>query len=648
MAHVPFADAASVAHALRGRIPSSALEDLREEALRSAAGEITCFGRWRADYGKPVDWHLNPISGKRWNAHTYWSGALGDEPRVGDVKLTWEIARFPHAYRMARAGAFFPELRDQLAAALVQQIKSFVEANPFQFGVHWHSGQEIAFRHMAWLFAASSLLGPAGRMHEVEPLLVDQLLRGAAHVDAIIDYARHAVYNNHLLSEALLLYITGILFPHASHAERLRTRGRELLTEGAERQFYADGGYIQQSHTYQRVAIQDLLWAIVFARAWGEIPPRSWRLALERSIDFLVAHQNAADGRLPNYGANDGSLPSVWSVCDYTDFRPVLQAASIAVRGERLYEPGPWDESSAWLFGPAALDAPLRPPTRRSVSFSESGYRVLRSSSGESFAAFRCGSVLDRFSQIDMLHLDVWWRGQNVLVDPGSYLYNGPKKWHDHFYETGSHNTVMVDGADQMIHHRRFKNLRWTKAKLRRFETCPEWSVAEGEHEGYARDPIGCTHRRAVLMCGDDLWIVLDTILGEGAHGIRLQWLGKPGAWTYNADRASLILGSDAGDFSIQTFDSNGAPLPGDVVAGQENPPRGWLSRYYGEKEPAPSLVIDGRRSLPWSVVSVLGAGQPRVSREGPSWVVKGTSSSVQFQMADGGFAAVSVKGEVA
>ena len=49
---------------------------------------------------------------------------------------------------------------------------------------------------------------------------------------------------------------------------------------------------------------------------------------------------------------------------------------------------------------------------------------------------------------MDMLHLDVWWRGCNVLVDGGSYLYNGPGVWHNHFQSANSHNTVVVDSRD--------------------------------------------------------------------------------------------------------------------------------------------------------------------------------------------------------
>ena len=102
------------------------------------------------------------------------------------------------------------------------------------------------------------------------------------------------------------------------------------------------------------------------------------------------------------------------------------------------------------------------------------------------FAALRCGTIRDRFSQIDMLHLDVWWRGQNVLTD-GRELPLGEPRWHNHFLRTESHNTVMVDGLDQMVHFRQFKTIYWTEASLLRFEDNEQWTLAEGEHYGFDR-----------------------------------------------------------------------------------------------------------------------------------------------------------------
>jgi asparagine synthase (glutamine-hydrolysing) len=642
---LPFGDGRAVAAAARGRIPEASLRALRRAAREAARGRILCFSRWIGDYGDPIDWHRNPVNGRRWDADRHWSRALRSERRVGDVKLTWEVGRFPQAYPLARAAAFFPEDRPALSDALASQIEAFLAQNPFARGVHWASGQEIAFRSMAWLFGFS-LFSAEPRMASALGAITRGLHDAAAQIEAHLDYARKAVYNNHLLSEAFGLLLTGTVLPLAPESPRWRELGAAIIEEQAEVQVYPDGGYIQQSHTYHRVAMLTYLWAWGIRQREGKVAPRAWTSAMERSLDFLYAQQSAADGRLPNFGHNDGAHPSLLSTCDYTDFRPLLQALSVVTRGERLYEPGPWDECAAWFAGPAALDAKLRPRERVSVSFAATGYHALRGRDPSSFGVLRCGTLKHRFSQIDMMSLDVFWRGQNVLVDPGSYLYNGPARWHAYFAGTSGHNTVQVDGRDQMLHHRRFKNLYPVQADLLFFDDLGGYGIVEGEHDGYTRHPGGCVHRRAVLFVKDDLWVVVDRVAGEGEHRVRLQWLGGDYPHRHDAPGGVLTLETPEGPFCVAVVDPSGAPAEGDVVRGGQEPPRGWLSRYYGEKIPVPSLVVERSGALPITLVSVLSAGPAEVVAAGGRLSVSCGALRVGFRIDDGRFRDVRVERE--
>lgn len=649
---VPFEHGAEVAEALRDHVPPERLAWLRRVAHEATRGRILCFSRWIGDYtgddGR-VDWHRNPVNGRRWSADRHWSRAIRDEATVGDVKLTWEIARFPHAYHLGRAAAFFPSDRPLLAAALASQITAFLAENSHGRGVHWASGQEIAFRCMAWLFGLASL-GPDPALASIAPAVGRAVHEAAIHIERHLDYARRAVYNNHLLSEALGLYLAGAALPGAPEAGRWRAAGLALLEEQADVQVYEDGGYIQHSHTYHRVAMHTFLYASALLRREGLAPPAAITRAMERSLDFLYAQQ-APGGSLPNFGSNDGALPAPLSTCDYADFRPLLQALSVATRGERLYEPGPWDEPAAWFLGAGALrEAKLRPRGRVSVSFAASGYHALRGAEPGSFGVLRCGTLRHRFSQIDMLSLDVWSRGHNVIVDPGSYLYNGPARWHDHFVGTAAHSTVTVDERDQMLHHRRFKNLYPAPSALLAFTDGRDHALAEGEHHGYARHPGGCVHRRAVLMLKDDLWVVVDRVAGEGRHRARLHWLC--GDYPHGVDPAAgaLTLETPAGPFHVAVYDEAGVPLPGDVARGQEDPPRGWLSRYYAEKVPVPSLAVRREGAAPLVFVTVLSAGpaELRIDGRGERASISrrgGAPLSAAFRIVDGRILDVQVRG---
>jgi len=632
---LPFCEPAEAGQWMRENLPARACTALRAEAESAGTGLIRCFRHHSLDFGHPIRWRADPVTGTCWPRDVPWPKALA--AGAGDPKSVWEAARFPQGWVMARAAACFPERRQALSAACFDQITDFAAQNPYGRGIHWASSQEVVIRLMAWVFAARLFVAGGESPGGLGPLLVRALAEGGAHVSRYLPYARKAVSNNHLLAEACGLYLIGTLVPEAEGARHWVELGRELLTEQAARQFYPDGGYIQQSHNYHRLAIDIYLWAFQIAVARQETPDEAWRAALERSVRFLANLQNEANGRLPNYGANDGALASVADTCEFADFRGVLQTASIAATGARLYPPGPWDERAVWWFGPDSLKLPLRPMELRTASFPLSGHHVLRDAPG-AFAAFRCGALRDRFSQIDMLHLDVWWRGHNVLADPGSYRYNGEPRWHNHFFRTASHNTVTVGGRDQMLHYRQFKTLYPTQARWLGGESGEGWSLGEGEHYGYS--PWGRVHRRAVLQVGGDLWVVCDRIEGTGDEHVRLHWLaGLPSGRL--EEPGTLRIETPDGPFFVAVYGDDGGALAGDDIAGQDDPPRGWLSRHYGEKTPVPSFAVERSGMLPLTLVSVLGPAIPEVEVQSELWRIRAAGSEARFRLVEGRFKAI-------
>ncbi len=642
LSKLPFGDAPAVASAVSPSLSSGDREALSKIASSACDGRIRGFGGDELDFGNPVDWYLHPLSRARWSPSLHWSRSLAGAATIGDPKLTWEAARFPQAFHLARAAAFEAHRAERLLGALTAQVEGFLRATPHPLGLHWFSSQELEVRIAAWCFAARvfTALGCDARP------LVDAIARhaweAAHHTERELEYARRAVYNNHLIAEALGLYLYAVISPSCADATRWSALGRGLLEEQAERQFYRDGAYLNLAHNYHRTVLQDYLLATRVAQGEGRAVPASWAGAMERSLGFLVAQQNPVDGALPNYGSNDGSMPRVLSTCAFSDFRPTLQAVSVLTRGERLYPDGPWDEECAWTLGPEALsNAPLRAARRRTISFAATGFHALRGRDPTNFSVLRCGAVRDRFGQIDMLHLDVWWRGLNVLVDGGTWLYNGERAWLDHFLRTASHNTVTVDDRDQMLHWRQFKFLYWTDAGLLAFEDHDGWSLAAGEHTGYARHPGGCVHRRSVLFVKDALHVVIDRVSGSGRHRARLHWLAGDFPFAYEPGTATLSLTTPEGTYSVATYDESARPLSGDVVRGCESPPRGWLSRRYAHRAPTPSLAVIREGETPLTTVTVMGGGPLDVALLAGVWNVRAGSRNVSFRIADGMFADV-------
>jgi asparagine synthase (glutamine-hydrolysing) len=94
----------------------------------------------------------------------------------------------------------------------------------------------------------------------------------------------------------------------------------------------------------------------------------------------------------------------------------------------------------------------------------------------------------------------------------------------------------------------------------------------------------------------------------------------------------------------VAVFRGDGTPAVTDVVAGQSDPPRGWLSRYYGEKVPVPSLAAEVEDETPLTFVSVLSADRAAVRNDGERWVVEAAGRVVGFSLRDGLLGEVAVE----
>lgn len=77
----------------------------------------------------------------------------------------------------------------------------------------------------------------------------------------------------------------------------------------------------------------------------------------------------------------------------------------------------------------------------------------------------RCGNYSDRPSHADMLHIDLWFRGINILKDSGSYRYHHSNaEIKNYFPSVKAHNTVQVKDFSQMTKGPSFLWLDWPSA----------------------------------------------------------------------------------------------------------------------------------------------------------------------------------------
>lgn len=559
------------------------------------------------------NWQTNPQTGfepprEHWSRISSLPGA-----DAGDIKWTWEASRFEWIYILGRAWSL--DRNPKYPETFWKLLSDWRRDNLPQQGVNWMSGQESALKIFALLWAANLWLEESQESQREELLETVAVL--AETIEVVFGYAL-SQRNNHGIGESVALYLVGSVLKGHKKSEKWRKSGFQLAIDQIEDQFAKDGSYIQHSNNYSRVALR---YASIFITtvAWSKQElPQSVRAKLLEAVKLLWIQQDQITGQVPNYGANDGANPVPLNSCDYPDFRPILHCVYWQLTGKFLYDNGPWNEELLWVYALANPSPPFEGERPTAYAASEGGYYVLRGLN--SHAMIRCTSLNSRPGHADMLHLDFWAKGKNLLSDGGTFQYVDKKRWGSYLSSTAAHNTVEINGASQMTRGGQFLWLKWTRAKLLNFMNLNaiglqgwDGQYLAGEHRGYYQALVqkGIIHRRQILQVGDQ-WLIIDDLIARKVvdYTARLSWhLDGVADWEQMKPKHVEMRAwarSRSANFEISVWGFSGISS---WFSEEKNYPVTLRSRYYGRGESCTVLSIESsfRSSARW--ITIVGHG---------------------------------------
>lgn len=509
-------------------------EELRDQASRIFKGEINFF---HAEWKKLElnDWLSNPDTGYVYNNQKHWTQIPDFDPTCGDIKYTWEKSRFGFLQTILRYDAHF---NNDSSAWVFDQIESWIDHNPINRGPNYRCSQETSLRLFNWILALYFYRDASSLTEERFKKIIFHSYWQIKHVRANIQFSRIAVRNNHAITETLLLYTAGLLFPFFEEASEWKEIGKKWFEEEIAYQIFEDGGYLQFSFNYHRVVVQLLTWAIALSEKNGEKFDNRVYERAHASLNLLVNCQDQTSGRLPNYGSNDGSLFFNWNDASFRDFRPALDSLHFLLTGRSLYKHS--YEDRVW-FGIDRGIMNLKPLTLNNgtKSFPKAGIFTFRKNDVLIF--INCVTYKVRPLQADNLHLDLWYKGENLLVDGGSYRYNTDPDTTGYFMGTESHNTVMLGQHDQMRKGPRFIWLNWTTAVQAGWKEDEHPVVFEGAIRAF--DHLGklVHHRKVTINEQLNKLTVTDQMTGKHDEVIRQLWHVLP----QHTDRIKIEIQTD-------------------------------------------------------------------------------------------------------
>lgn len=603
-----------------------------KEADHYLAGITRYFSKTDYQTGFPPDWLLDPLRNIRLSTNKHWSQIPDDGPY--DIKFIWEASRLSQIYTLVRAYAHTQD--ENYPAAFWEVLEDWMQENPPCMGPNWKCGQEATLRLMALCFGYYAFKDHP----QSTPERVSQFtILTAALAERIYMNLGYAIYtrSNHTISESFGVWLAGMLFPELKNAKKYLKLGKQILEKEASKQIYPDGSYAMHSLNYHRFILHIYLFAIRIAEVNDQKFSPSVYQAVERSIEYLYALIDPQTGQIPQYGSNDGALVLPLNSCDYMDYRPLIQLGHYSNHKQRIFPPGGWDEDLFWFYGEEALDSFVEnKPQISDELFLDSGITKI---SGDNTKAFiQCGPIRDRPSHADQNHMDIWWFGKNIAMDAGTYLYNGDGYWRNGLSSTEVHNTVTVDQQDQMEKFSRFIWVDWSQGNVLAFEEKDRLKYWQGQHTGYTRliDPV--LHKRSVLLLDGQNWFVVDHVKGLAEHEFRLNWLLDNDFQSLNKEENTLQLQSKSRILSAR-FGLLANHTPIDILSADESSTRGWVSHYYGHKQPAKSvqLITHSAQAVFWSLFgstdSILTHTGESLSIHSASWSILLDSEKISVNL---------------
>jgi len=491
---------------------------------------------------EPIDWYIDFKSGYRWNPKAYYKDVEYGHKLGVDVKVPWELSRFQHLTTLGEA--YWLTKKEKYVYEFINEITDWIEHNPPKFGVNWACTMDVAIRACNWLLAWEFFKGSPLVSNEFIIKFFKNLLQHGRHIKNNLEYSETLTSNHYLYNIVGLVYL-GVLIPEFKESKEWKNFAIEEFKKEMKKQTYPDGVDFEASTCYHRLVLELFFYAIFlviindknfkednFIQIGNELFGEEHLQRLYKMFEFVL-YALKPNGRMPQIGDNDNGRLHIFTKREVLDMRYLLTLGAIFFKEPKfkIKEFG-FCEEALWVFGEKGYEIwqDLEQNGLANIgsrAFPHAGWYIMRNDKNYMFIS--CGPNGQNGNgghcHNDELSFELCVDGQDIIVDPGTYIYTAKPEWRNKFRSTVYHNTVTVDNKEQ----NRFKEKNLFQMHNNAAIKCLKWKIGNeidvfiGEHYGYKRLSHSVIHQREIEFHKKVGKLeIIDRFRGEGKHS--LQW----------------------------------------------------------------------------------------------------------------------------
>ncbi|MBK8815218.1 MAG: alginate lyase family protein [Methylococcaceae bacterium] len=430
------------------------------------------FNNERFSLGDEFDWKANPSK-----------------------DIEWLILLHKFYYFKELVGAYDFTQNEVYAQKWVGLIDSWIRQVPDGFIDSQVTGRRLQQWILSYQYFVAKWRSPT-----ISPSFLESFLR-SLHSQTHYLCEHLTPEGNHRTLELYAIFLVAVTFPEFRSATYFLEFSTEKLIENIKRDLLPDGVHRELSTDYHHTVLKNYLRFRELASLNQIELPEVCDELLKRAIEFSC-YVHKPDGLIP--AINDG---------DCNSYLALLKKAN-------TYYPAPFIDYviSKGVEG--------RAPVQRSKSFENSGYCVLRSDWTANpyeeafYLFFDCASIgFGSHGHYDALNFEMAAYGHSLIVDPGRYTYNESSddgvNWRKLFKSTAAHNTVVVDGLDQIPYRPGRPVDPEPVTTLKHFVSTTGFDFLHGQ---IISQQYPVVHERMIYFMQPEYWIVTDLLKSENIH----------------------------------------------------------------------------------------------------------------------------------